>query len=334
MACCSRQQQQHGIDIMRQAQHQMLTPAALFLPCCLPLLQMWNALFWPCMLATRCIDRSIDDVSFLSSLITNMQQLLPGLPIQPTTALSGYSNGGMLIQAMLCQRPEVAAKLSGVALIGTMLVTDFAASSCKQKLPKRLPLMWIHGVKDPVLPFEAGKSMGVSALGAGWCAGCGVYAPHLLVEPGARQEGPGSDKAEGLYCSSKALSIHPTCSSCCAAPCYGDHDVPYHSLNTEPSHTLLLCVLCCVMLCCTEAGTKLWADRMGCRGASSPPQQVFSDAGAGVKCVNLCGGQQTTALLCSVANAGHGMWDQPGTGYNAGMALWAFGGFAGKPRSL
>lgn len=143
------------------------------------LLQMWNSVFWPCMKADRCIDSSVDDVSLLARLITGMQQLLPGIPLQPGVALSGYSNGGMMIQTLLCRRPDIASRLSGVALLGTMLGTEFAASSCKQRLPKALPLVWIHGVKDPVLPYEAGKSLGVSALGAGACAVCCVQFRHI-----------------------------------------------------------------------------------------------------------------------------------------------------------
>lgn len=119
------------------------------------------------MSSSRCIDKSTDDVAFLSNIITNMQQLLPDLPLQPQTALSGYSNGGMMIQTLLCQRPDIVNSLSGVALLGTMLGSNFAASSCQQKLPRSLPLMWAHGVEDPVLPFAPGSNMGVKALGAG-----------------------------------------------------------------------------------------------------------------------------------------------------------------------
>jgi poly(3-hydroxybutyrate) depolymerase len=133
-------------------------------------LQMWNAKFWTCMTSNRCIDKSIDDVAFLSNVITNMPSLLSGIPIKPQSALSGYSNGGMVAQTLLCQRPDVANSLSAVALLGTMLGSDFAASSCQQKLPRSLPLLWAHGVQDPVLPFEAGSSsMGVKATGAGAC---------------------------------------------------------------------------------------------------------------------------------------------------------------------
>jgi poly(3-hydroxybutyrate) depolymerase len=146
----------------------------------LPLVQMFNSIFWPCMGRTtqadaHCVDKSVDDVAFVSGIITNMQQLLKGLPLKQRAALSGYSNGGMLAQAMLCQRPSIADSLSGVALLGTMLGSDFAASSCGRRLPRRLPLLWVHGVKDPVLPYgPGGSSMGVKALGAGACFGAGV----------------------------------------------------------------------------------------------------------------------------------------------------------------
>jgi len=130
-------------------------------------LQMWNSIFWPCMSETRCVDKSVDDVSFLSYVIRNMQQLLPGVPIKSQVAVSGYSNGGMMIQTLLCKQPDIANHLAGVALIGTMMGSDFASSSCKQNLPRSLPLVWVHGLKDPVLPYSAGSSLGVRALGAG-----------------------------------------------------------------------------------------------------------------------------------------------------------------------
>jgi poly(3-hydroxybutyrate) depolymerase len=80
-----------------------------------------------------------------------------------------------MIQTLLCTKPEVANSLSAVALVGTMLGSDFAAGSCRQKLPKSLPLVWLHGVKDPVLPFAAGgQSLGVKSLGAGAPGGLGI----------------------------------------------------------------------------------------------------------------------------------------------------------------
>lgn len=128
---------------------------------------MWNSLFLRCVGPRQCVDKSVDDVSFLSYIITNMQQLLSGLPIKPQVAVSGYSNGGMMIQTLLCKQPDIANNLAGVALIATMMGTDFASSSCKQKLPRSLPLVWVHGVQDPVLPFKPGSSQGVKALRAG-----------------------------------------------------------------------------------------------------------------------------------------------------------------------
>lgn len=55
---------------------------------CVYCLQMWNSIFWPCMTATRCVDKSVDDVSFLAGVITGMQQLLPGLPLKPQVSSS------------------------------------------------------------------------------------------------------------------------------------------------------------------------------------------------------------------------------------------------------
>jgi hypothetical protein len=87
----------------------------------------------------------------------------------------------------------------------------------------------------------------------------------------------------------------------------------------------------------------LWAARSGCADAASKTTQkqqqsapFFSDAGAGVACENLCAGTQGAppVVLCSATGMGHGVWDQPATGYTAGLALWAFRGFQGRPQPL
>jgi hypothetical protein len=52
----------------------------------------------------------------------------------------------------------------------------------------------------------------------------------------------------------------------------------------------------------------------------------------------MCGGSADASappvVLCAAAGVGHGIWDAPAPGYSAGMALWAFSGFQGQPRSL
>lgn len=131
--------------------------------------QMWNSLFWPCFAAVpKCVDKQQDDLGFIANLLTNMQQqLLPGMPLQPKALLTGYSNGGMLAQALLCKQPGLASRLAGVSIIASALGEEFAAESCKGRLPAALPLLWVHGTADDTLPYGRGKSEGIQMLGAG-----------------------------------------------------------------------------------------------------------------------------------------------------------------------
>jgi poly(3-hydroxybutyrate) depolymerase len=114
------------------------------------------------------VDKQLDDVGFIANLINNMQQLLlPGIPLKPKTLLSGYSNGGMLAQALLCKQPNLASKLAGVSILASTLGEQFAGRSCKQQLPAALPFLWMHGTADDTLPYGRGLSEGIQMLGAG-----------------------------------------------------------------------------------------------------------------------------------------------------------------------
>lgn len=145
--------------------------------------QMWNSLFWPCFAAVpKCVDKQQDDLGFIANLLTNMQQqLLPGMPLQPKALLTGYSNGGMLAQALLCKQPGLASRLAGVSIIASALGEEFAAESCKGRLPAALQLLWVHGTADDTLQYGRGKSEGIQMLGAEgavkvWAAAMGCAA--------------------------------------------------------------------------------------------------------------------------------------------------------------
>ncbi|KAF6251644.1 hypothetical protein COO60DRAFT_1558494 [Scenedesmus sp. NREL 46B-D3] len=131
--------------------------------------QMWNSRFWPCFAAVpKCVDTQLDDVGFVADLLTNLQQqLLQGVPLKPKALLSGYSNGGMLAQALLCQQPSVASRLAGVSILASALGEQFAGGSCKGQLPASLPVLWVHGTADDTLPYGRAVSEGVQMLGAG-----------------------------------------------------------------------------------------------------------------------------------------------------------------------
>lgn len=77
----------------------------------------------------------------------------------------------MMAQALLCKRPELAHKLSGVALLASIMGTSFGASNCTKQLPRALPILWLHGYDDQVLPYKPGRSVGVETVGAGESAG-------------------------------------------------------------------------------------------------------------------------------------------------------------------
>lgn len=146
----------------------MLTPPLLYTPWYYAL-QMWNSRFWPCFAAVpKCVDTQLDDVGFVADLLTNLQQqLLQGVPLKPKALLSGYSNGGMLAQALLCQQPSVASRLAGVSILASALGEQFAGGSCKGQLPASLPVLWVHGTADDTLPYGRAVSEGVQMLGAG-----------------------------------------------------------------------------------------------------------------------------------------------------------------------
>jgi hypothetical protein len=164
----------HAVPLLR-----LLKPLLQHPQSCLHvvLLQMWNSLFWPCMAALgKCADNRTDDIGLITHLIDSMQStLLPGIRLQPKVQLSGYSNGGMLVQAMLCRQPSIVNKLAGIVILASTLGSIFAGSKCTQKFERQVPLLWVHGQADNTLPFAGGTSEGVQVMGPGG------FAPSVCV---------------------------------------------------------------------------------------------------------------------------------------------------------
>ncbi|KAF6255300.1 hypothetical protein COO60DRAFT_1462250 [Scenedesmus sp. NREL 46B-D3] len=75
--------------------------------------QMWNSGYWQCPYfghPGQCIDGRTDDVGFLEALTQALQHSLPSKP--SNFYAMGFSNGGMILQRMLCKSPYLQATLT------------------------------------------------------------------------------------------------------------------------------------------------------------------------------------------------------------------------------
>lgn len=94
--------------------------------------QFWNA---------SASASGIDDVGFFASMVA---ELAADHPLDPSRVfLTGKSNGAMLAYTIGVQRPELVA---GLAPVAGALLTDAPTVA--------VPLLGIHDISDPVVPFE------------------------------------------------------------------------------------------------------------------------------------------------------------------------------------
>ncbi|WIA33956.1 hypothetical protein OEZ86_007051 [Tetradesmus obliquus] len=140
----------------------------------LPGFQMWNSGYWQCPYKSHpshCMDSDTDDVGFLEALTKALQAKLPSKP-NDVYAL-GFSNGGMILQTLLCKSPYLRSTLAGAALVNTVLreayldeecvdvpppATANSSSSSSQQQQRKVPLVFIHGMQDSLFPFFEGSS--------------------------------------------------------------------------------------------------------------------------------------------------------------------------------
>ena len=116
----------------------------------------------------------MDDVAFLTALADHVQRQVG---LRRRLVVAGYSNGGQMAIRLLHEVPEL---LTAVALIGAtqptadnLLVDDRHAS---------VPVLMIHGTRDPVAPYTGG----VTSL-FGWRPrGTGLSAPASATYYAAR----------------------------------------------------------------------------------------------------------------------------------------------------
>jgi poly(3-hydroxybutyrate) depolymerase len=84
----------------------------------------------------------------------------------------GFSNGGMILQTLLCKSPYLRNTLGGAALVNTVLRKAYLDEACNDVLPpattnsssssqqqqRKVPLVFIHGMQDTLFPFFEGSS--------------------------------------------------------------------------------------------------------------------------------------------------------------------------------
>jgi poly(3-hydroxybutyrate) depolymerase len=97
----------------------------------------------------------------------------------------GFSNGGMILQTVLCRSRHLRATLTGVALVNTVLRKAYLEEECadapangsssQQQQQRKVPLVFIHGMQDTLFPFFEGSSSatGDVLLSAGEALRCG-----------------------------------------------------------------------------------------------------------------------------------------------------------------
>ena len=97
---------------------------------------------------------NVDDVGFARAVI---DRLTAGHGIDPGRVFAvGYSNGGQMVMRLMHEAPEL---LAGAAIIGaTMPAPDDFLMPHPTPAPKPMPVLLIHGTKDPIVPYEGGPT--------------------------------------------------------------------------------------------------------------------------------------------------------------------------------
>lgn len=90
----------------------------------------------------------IDDVAFIDELITH---LINTFPIDKTRFyITGMSNGGFMASRLAC---EIPGRIAAIAAVAATLDRNAGI------LPvKPLPVMYIHGTRDPMVPYLGGPT--------------------------------------------------------------------------------------------------------------------------------------------------------------------------------
>jgi polyhydroxybutyrate depolymerase len=114
--------------------------------------EAWNA--GGCCAAA--VTNKIDDIAYLNTVIDT---LIAKHHVDPKRIyLGGFSNGGMMSYRAAC---EIGNRLAGIAVVsGALNLKDCIA-------PKALPLLIIHGLDDPTVPYDGGRPNPITAAKLG-----------------------------------------------------------------------------------------------------------------------------------------------------------------------
>ncbi len=99
--------------------------------------------------------RNINDVKFIGQLITYIVNTYNGDPKR--VYVTGMSNGGFMSSRLACQLSD---RIAAVAVVGASMDKDAGYAPTKP-----MPIMYIQGTKDPLVPYGGG-SVKSSAGGA------------------------------------------------------------------------------------------------------------------------------------------------------------------------
>ncbi len=96
--------------------------------------------------ATRANKKNVDDVHFINELITYI--LTTYKADAHRVYVTGMSNGGFMASRLAC---ELSNRIAAVAIVAATMDKDVDYAPVKP-----IPVMYIHGTDDPIVPFEGG----------------------------------------------------------------------------------------------------------------------------------------------------------------------------------
>ena len=98
-------------------------------------------------LKTPAHEKGIDDVAFIGHL---MDYMITHYPVDSTRMyVTGMSNGGFMTSRLGCTLSQ---RIAAIAVVAASVDRD---PPCTPALP--LPVMYIHGTDDPIVPYEGGE---------------------------------------------------------------------------------------------------------------------------------------------------------------------------------
>jgi polyhydroxybutyrate depolymerase len=107
---------------------------------------------------TKANKKDVDDVKF----VTQLSQYIQSNYSIDTTRIyaTGISNGGFMVSRLGC---DLGWRFAAVAVVAATMGEDVPYSTCSPGVP--LPVMYIHGTADPIIPFNGAKKS-IGAEGA------------------------------------------------------------------------------------------------------------------------------------------------------------------------